>query len=93
MSLASWLDSSHHFGSQASESPEAVLEASSHLWNSHHLRPLHVSDDFLGHPNGAIPTPFLLPNLMSNHLTIALLLDDIGGVFAFVPPVGFGIDE
>ena len=30
---------------------------------------------------------------MSNHLTIALLLDDIGGVFAFIPPVGFGVDE
>ena len=55
--------------------------------------PLHVGDDFLGHPNGVVPTPILLPNLLSNHLTIALLLDHIGSAIAFVPPVGLGVDE
>jgi hypothetical protein len=24
--------------------------------NPNHLRPLHVEDDFLGHPNGLVPT-------------------------------------
>ena len=57
------------------------------------MRPLQVCDDFLGHPNGAVPTPFLLPNFVSNHLDIALLLDHIGGAIAFVPPVGLGVDE
>ena len=40
-----------------------------------------------------IPTPFLLPNLVSNHLTIGFLFDHIGGAIAFVPPVGLGVDE
>jgi hypothetical protein len=57
------------------------------------LRPLHVDDNFFRHPNGAVSTPFLLPNLMSNHLTIALLLDDIGGALAIISPVGLGVDE
>ena len=56
------------------------------------MRPLHIGDDILGHPNGVIPTPFLLPNLVSNHLVIGLL-DHIGGAIVFVPPVGFGVDE
>ena len=30
--------------------------ASSLLWNPHHLRPIHIDDDILGHPNGAVPT-------------------------------------
>jgi hypothetical protein len=36
------------------------------LRNPHHLRPLHVGDDFLGHPNGMVPTPLFLhlPNLV-----------------------------
>ena len=57
------------------------------------MRPLHIGDDFFGHPNGVIPTPFLLSNLVSNHLSICLLFDHIGGAMAFVPPVGFGVDE
>ena len=57
------------------------------------MRPLHIGDDILGHPNGVISTPFLLPNLVSNHLAIDFLLDHIGGVIAFVPPVGLGVDE
>jgi len=57
------------------------------------LRPLHVGDDVLGHPNGVVPTPFLLPNLVSNHLAICLLFDHIGGAITFVPPVGLGVDE
>ena len=57
------------------------------------MRPLYVGDDFLGHPNGAVPTPILLPNLVSNHFAIVLLLDHIGGVFALVLPVGLGVDE
>jgi len=57
------------------------------------LRPLHVGDDVLGHPNGVVPTPFLLPNLVNNHLAIGLLFDHIGGAIAFVPPVGLGVDE
>ena len=63
------------------------------FWNPHHLRPLHVSDDFLGHPNGAVPTPFLLPNFVSNHLAIGLLFDHVRGAIAFVSPVGLGVDE
>ena len=57
------------------------------------MRPLHIGDDILGHPNRVVPTPFLLPNLVSNHLAIDFLLDHIGGAIAFVPPVGFGVDE
>ena len=57
------------------------------------MRLLHVGDEFLGHPNGAVPTPILLPNLMSNHLAIVLLLDHIGGVFTLVLPVGLGVAE
>ena len=40
-----------------------------------------------------VPTPFLLPNLVSNHLAIGLLFDHIEGAIAFVPPVGLGVDE
>ena len=57
------------------------------------MRPLHVDDDFLGHPNGVVPSPILLPNLVSNHFTIVLLFDHIGGAFALVLPVGLGVDE
>ena len=57
------------------------------------MRPLHIDDDILGHPNGAVPTSFLLPNLVSNHLAIGFLLNHIGGAIAFVPPVGLGIYE
>ena len=63
------------------------------LWNPHHLRPFQVGDYILGHPNGAVPTSFLLPNLVSNHLAIGLLFYHIGGAIAFVPPVGLGVDE
>ena len=57
------------------------------------MRSLHIGDDFFGHPNGVIPTTFLLPNLVSNHLAIGLLLDHIRGAIIFVPPVGLGVDE
>ena len=57
------------------------------------MRPIHIGDDFLRHPNGAVPTPFLLSNLITNHLAIGLFLDHIGGAIAFVPPVGLGVDE
>ena len=57
------------------------------------MRPLQVGDDVLGHPNGVVPTSFLLPNLMSNHLAICLLFDNIGGAIAFVSPVELGVDE
>ena len=57
------------------------------------MSPLQVGDDVLGHLNGVVPTPFLLPNLMSNHLTICFLFDHIGGAIAFVPSVGLGVDE
>ena len=57
------------------------------------MRPLHIGYDILGHPNVVIPTPFLLPNLASNHLAIGFLLDHIGGAIAFVSPVGLGVDE
>jgi hypothetical protein len=59
------------------------------------LRPLHVGDDFLGHPNGLVPTPLLLhlPNLVCNHLAISLLLDDVGVAFGLVLVVGLGVDE
>ena len=57
------------------------------------MRPLYIDDDILGHPNGTVPTLFLLPNLVSNHLTICLIFDRIGGAIAFVSPVGLGVDE
>ena len=57
------------------------------------MRPLHIGYDILGHSNGVIPTPFLLPNLVSNHLVIGVLLYHIGGAIAFVSPVGLGVDE
>ena len=57
------------------------------------MRPVHIGDDFLGHPNEPVPTLFLLSNLVSNHLAIGLLFDHIGGAIAFVPPVGLGVDE
>ena len=57
------------------------------------MRPLHIGDDILGHPNGVIPTPFLLSNFVSNQLAICLLFDHIGGAMALVPPVGLGVDE
>ena len=52
-----------------------------------------IGDDILGHPNGVIPTPFLLPNLVSNHLDICFLLDHIVGAMTLVPLVGLGVDE
>ena len=57
------------------------------------MRPLHIGDDVLGHPNVVVPTRFLLPNFMSNHLVICLLFDPIGVSMALVPPVGIGVDE
>jgi hypothetical protein len=93
VSLTSLLDSSHHLVSQASKSPIADLRASSILWNPYHLRPLHVGDDFFGHSNGVVPTPIFLPNLVGNHLAIALILDDIGGALSLVSPVGLDVDE
>ena len=57
------------------------------------MRPLHISDDVLGHPNRVVLTSFLLPNLVSNHLAIGLIFYHIGGAIAFVPPVGLGVDE
>ena len=57
------------------------------------MRPLHIGYDIFRHPNGVIPTPFLLPNLESNHLTISFLLDHIGDAIVFIPPVRLGVDE
>ena len=57
------------------------------------MRPLHIGDDILGHQNGMIPTPFLLPNFVSNHLAIGLFLDNIRGAIAFDPPLGLGVNE
>ena len=57
------------------------------------MRHLHIGDDVLGHPNGVVPTPFLLPNLVRNHIAIGFLFDHIGGAIALVPPVGLGVDE
>ena len=57
------------------------------------MRPLHIGDDVLGHPNGTVSTSFLLPNLVSNHFAIGLLSYHIECAIAFVPPVGFGVDE
>ena len=57
------------------------------------MRPLHIGYDILGHPNEVIPTPFLLPNLVDNHLAICFLLDHIGSAIDLVPPVELGVDE
>ena len=54
--------------------PRSHSWASSLIWNPHYLRPLHIGDDFLGHPNGAVPTPILFLNLVSNHFVIVLFL-------------------
>ena len=52
-----------------------------------------MGDDFLGHPNRSVPTPFLVPNLVGNHLAISLLLDHVGGAFDLVLTVGLSVDE
>ena len=57
------------------------------------MRPLHIGNDIFVHPNGVIPIPFMLPNLVSNHLAIGILLDHIGGAIVFVPPIGLDVDE
>ena len=57
------------------------------------MKPLHIGDDILGHPNRVVQTTFLLPNFVSNHLAICLLFDYIGGAITFVPLVGLGVDE
>ena len=54
---------------------------------------LHIGDDFLRHPNGAVLTSFFIPYLVSNHLAIGLLFYHIGDAIAFVPPVGLVVDE
>ena len=92
-SLAFMLESPQLLCAKPPKSPH--LRPSSGLWNPNHLRPLHVGDDFLGHPNGLVPTPLLLhlPNLVCNHLAISLLLDDIGVALGLVLAVGLGVDE
>ena len=52
-----------------------------------------VGDEVFGHPNRVVPTPFLLPNLVSNYLAIGLLFYHIRGAITFVPLVGLGVDE
>ena len=76
-------------------SPRCHSWPSSGDWNPNLLRPLHVGDDFLGHPNGLVPTMrrLHLPNLACDHLAICLLLDDIGVALDLVLAVGLGVDE
>ena len=57
------------------------------------MKPLHIGDDILGHPNGVIPTPFFLSNIVSNHLAIGFLFYHKGGAIAFVLLVGLGVDK
>ena len=57
------------------------------------MRHLHIGDDVLGHPNRVVPTPLILPNLVSNHFSIGLLFYHIGGAIIFVLPVGLDVDE
>jgi hypothetical protein len=92
-SLAYRLEPSHLDCAKPPKSPRSW--PSSGLRNPNHLRPLHVGDDFLGHPNGLVPTPLLLhlPNLVSNHLAICLLLDDVGVAICLVLAVGLGVDD
>jgi hypothetical protein len=73
-SFASRLESSQLLCVKPPKSPNSW--PSSGLWNTNHLRPLHVDDDFLGHPNGLVPTPLHLhlPSLVCNHLAISLLV-------------------
>ena len=61
--------------------------------NPHHLGARHVGDDFLGHSNGSVPTPFSSPNFACNNLAIGLLLDDVGGSLHLVLAVGLGVEE
>ena len=77
---------------QASKFPAALVWCLS-LRNPNLLRAIHGMNNILGHPNGTVPTLFLLPNLVSNHLAICFLLDHIGGTMTLVPPVGLGLDE
>ena len=92
-SLASRLESSQLLCGKPPKSPYS--RPSRGLRNPNHLRPLHVGDDFLGHPNGLVPTPLRLhlSNLVCNHLAISLLLDDIGVALGLVLAVGLGVDE
>ena len=53
----------------------------------------HVGDDFLGHSNGSVPTPFSSPNFACNNLAIGLLLDDVGGSLHLVLAVELGVEE
>jgi hypothetical protein len=77
-SLAFMPEPSHLLCAKPPKSP--LSRPLSGLWNPNHLRPLHVDDDFLGHLNGLVPTPFLLhlPNLVCNHLAISLCWHKIG---------------
>jgi hypothetical protein len=85
--LASKLETSHLLCAKPPKS--SYSWPSSGLWNPNHLRPLHVGDDFLGNPNGLVPTPLLhLPNLVCNHLAISLLLYDVGVALGLVLAVG-----
>jgi hypothetical protein len=92
-SLASRLESSQLLCAKPPKSPRS--RPSSGLWNPNHLRPFHLGDDFLCHPNGLVPTPLLLhlPNLVCNHLAICLLLDDVGVALGLVLAVRLGADE
>jgi hypothetical protein len=92
-SLASMIEYSHLFCAKPPKSPTS--RPSRGLMNPHHLRPLHVDDDFLGHPNGLVPTPLPLhlPNIVCNHIAISLLLDDVSVALGLILGVGFGVDE
>jgi hypothetical protein len=52
VSLASRLETSHLHCAKPLKSPSSW--PSSGLRNPNNLRPLHVDDDFLGHPNGLV---------------------------------------
>ena len=39
------------------------------------MEPLHVGDDFFGHPNGLVPPPILSPSHICDHLAIIVLIE------------------
>ena len=52
-----------------------------------------MGNDFLRHPNGSVPTLFLVPNLAGNYLAICLLLDHVGGALDLILAIDLGVDE
>src|SRR6266498_5270221 len=60
------------------------------LWNPNIFGTLHIDDDILGHPNRLVPMFVLHTNLVSNHLSIMILLEKIRCCFIDLLGVSVG---